>query len=284
MIGKVKTGITLLLIVSAAVVIAISQPPSSIVAQTSNPSCLTGSRNPRVERGLISTGELVGLSRDFFRSDTGKCVVGSGAQLLTLTMPTYADLKTTYFDQSKFGSRVTEGTSSYLPSGISQDSVYYYPGERRVIETPSGSGNYTPSGGPRVAVFFIDGSLQIDRDIVYPSPGDDRGGLVFIVQGKIDINKDVKRIDAVLVSAGTICTAYVESGGARGCPQKSSLAVQQLIVNGSLISLDPTKSIVFARSFADNRQPAEKIVWQAKYLVILKDMLSTEITHWSEIQ
>lgn len=283
MISNIKIGAALLIILTAVALMMVEIPSGiPVVAQTSNPSCLTGSRNPRVERGLISTGELAGLSRDFFRSDTGKCVVGSGAQLLTLTMPTYADLKSTYFDQSKFGSKVTENTSSSLPTAITQDSIYHYPGATRVIETPSG--NYTPSGGPRVAVFFIDGSLQIDRDIIYPSPGDDRGGLVFIVQGKIDIHKEVKRIDAVLVSAGTICTAYVDSGGARGCPQKSSLAVQQLIVNGSLISLDPTKSIVFARSFADNRQPAEKIVWQAKYLVILKDMLSTEITHWSEMQ
>ncbi|MBI2334640.1 hypothetical protein HYU96_02455, partial [Candidatus Daviesbacteria bacterium] len=124
-------------------------------------------------------------------------------------------------------------------------------------------------------VVFVDGSLLFDTNFTYGGPG---SGMVFVVKGDVNIEKAVTRVDAVIISEGTICTSYDKVGNS--CSDSNV----PLLINGSLISLNQAKPILFRRRLADNSLPAEKIVWQPKYLVILKDLFADTYQKWSEIQ
>lgn len=133
-----------------------------------------------------------------------------------------------------------------------------------------------PQTGGGVQVIFIKGNLNITGNITYADT-DPYSGLVFIVSGDININSDVTQVNAVLISHSRICTAYLVSSCLDG-----STITPQLVVNGSLISLNRTNlpsgdsAIKLVRNLAINNQPAEVINKQAKYLYILKDGLFTK--------
>lgn len=58
----------------------------------------------------------------------------------------------------------------------------------------------------------------------------------------------------------------------------------QLVINGSVISLSSNYPPKFVRDRGDNSQPSEIINYQPKYLVILKDIFSKDLTIWREIK
>lgn len=124
-------------------------------------------------------------------------------------------------------------------------------------------------------IILVDGNLSINTNLTHDNKN---AGLVFVVKGDIIIAPSLTRIDAVMISSGTIYTA-----GA-GCEINSVASTESLIINGSLISLDSQKPIRFCRTMLDNNQPAEKINQQPKYLVILRDLYSDTLEKWSEIQ
>lgn len=125
-----------------------------------------------------------------------------------------------------------------------------------------------------IGIIFVDVNLSINTDLTHDN---ENAGLVFVVKGDIIIAPSVTRIDAVLISSGTIYTAGASC-------EINSFSASQLVINGSLISLDPLKPIRFCRTMLDNNQPAEKINQQPKYLVILRDLYSDTLQKWSEIE
>ena len=148
-------------------------------------------------------------------------------------------------------------------------NIYSIKGD--LIISGDNTGSYT-------GVVFVENNLNITGDYTY---GTATNGTVFVVKGNVYINPTtVTRVDAVIISSGTIYTAAVAG---TTCTASSVTTVQPLTINGSLISLDPVKPIIFCRSLADNSQPAEKINHQVKYLVILRDLLSDTYQKWSEI-
>jgi len=138
----------------------------------------------------------------------------------------------------------------------------------------------------RTVVFFIDGDLNIKQNYTYGSP---TTGTVFVVKGNVYISPSVTRIDAVIISGKTICTAANFSSSSASCPANYVTVPQQLVVNGSLISLTDAFPIAFRRTLDpnlpvnNNNTPAEKVNNQVKYLVILKDLISGTAQQWSEI-
>ena len=98
-----------------------------------------------------------------------------------------------------------------------------------------------------------------------------------VVKNNVNIDVGVKQIDAVIMSAGKIYTA------GSGCATNNVETTNALIVNGSLISLDPG-AIVFCRTLTNNSQAAERIYQQPKYLVILRNLFADTLQKWSEIQ
>lgn len=126
-------------------------------------------------------------------------------------------------------------------------------------------------------IIFVGGNFTIDTNLTHTGSN---AGLVFIVKGDVVISPSVTRIDAVIMSSGRIYDA------GSGCSHSLPVSASQLVINGSLISLDNNNKIEFCRSLGANNTttPAEKINQQPKYLVILRDLYSDTLQKWSEIQ
>lgn len=136
----------------------------------------------------------------------------------------------------------------------------------------------TSSGN--VIVVFVNGNLNIQTDITQ-ARDNQAGGVVLVVKGQVNIDPGVKTINAVIVAEGQICTACDINGTATN--NSVYPFDNQLVINGSLISLDQQRPIRFVRQYVSNTQPAELINAQAKYLVILKDIFGERIKVYQEI-
>lgn len=227
--------------------------------------CPIQSSNPRVLDGLISTPSDPSPK---FSNTTGQCVISNQAVFVPYRIPTYEDLKSIYYTQAKSSKAVKTVTAIAIPATDDQ-KVFNYTNTTSNIDIPPAGLSYSGT-----TVNFIEGSLDIRGNV---QAADTTKGLVLIVKGDINIDPTVTRIDAVLISTGRVYTA-----GAN-CIKNSATSTNQLVINGSLISFDPG-SIVFCRSLNDNTLPAEKIIQQPKYLIILRNLLSDTQQKWSEIQ
>lgn len=227
---------------------------------------------------INATGLITARTGEGFGTSSGKCVMSDDAVLKTANIPTYADLKSKYYDQSKAEkSKIDrDGTQSDL-SSITADTVYYVTGSFTLSGNPPASANKT-------YVVFIYGDLTISSDYTY-ADSDAQHGTVFVVQGNVNILSNVIRIDAVIISEGIISTA------GRTCT--GEVPASSLTINGSLISLNqdqkqPTDPppIRFCRTLAEagnDTAPAEIIKHEVKYLVILRDILSDTVQKWTEV-
>lgn len=228
-------------------------------------NCPIQNTNPRVQNGLISTPNI----SDKFGNPGATCVIGNPAPFAFFNIPGYDAVKSIYFTQSKSPNKTVKTGATLDP--IADGYIYNY---------TNLSGSSTGAAGvvysySSTAVVFIDGNLSINGNIT----GASNVGLVLVVGGKITIASGVTRIDAVLISAGKIYTADAD------CSHTSPVTASQLIVNGSLISLDATNNIEFCRTLlTGNINPAELINNQPKYLVILRSLYSASWQKWSEIQ
>lgn len=239
----------------------------TVLAQS--PSCPIQSPNPGVSKGLISAPALSGN----LGSDTGACVIDPKASFAPFKIPSYEDLKSLYYTQAKTKPGITKQpvlsgnkTHSDIPLTTGTDHLYHLTGDLTIDGNISG-------GGSQVGVIFVDGNVYVNVQV------DPTAGLVFVVKGDIIINPLVTTVNAVLISQGIIHTA-----GA-GC-NTNTIPASALTINGSLISLNTILNIPikFCRTLADNSLPAEKIINQPKYLVILRNLLSDTYQKWSEIQ
>ncbi len=224
---------------------------------------------PAVATGLLSTPDL---SRSLLTS-SGACVINPRAAFAPYKIPTYEDLKSLYYTQSKSSAKkapiiAIEATEADIP--LTNESVYNLTGNLTLNNNISGGQN---------GVILVDGNLLIkpSNKKLTTTPN---VGLVFIIKGNVNIDQEVDQIDAVIISTGTICTAYNIDGAT--CLDGNT-QTPKLLINGSLISLTDTAPIKFRRKLADNSDPAEKIVHQPKYLVILRNLMSDTYQKWSEI-
>lgn len=257
-------------------------------------SCITQSSNPRVQDGLISA---TAISTNF-GSNIGKCAEGNQTSFAPFKIPSYADLKSLYFDQSKQVSLKhtiaadadgnTHQGNDGSPIDVRMSSGIYYFTGNLIIDNGVNCGINLGGG---TAIVFIEGNLTINCDLAY----NNNNGLVFVVNGNVRIDKSVTLINAVIISQGIIYTATdkLPTPPILACSHISGSRIQtgQLVINGSLISLNRdaavTSPIEFCRILngsANNTTPAEQINQQPKYLVILKDLFSDTLQKWSEIQ
>lgn len=244
----------LIAISSAMAVTPPSPPPGGAV------NCPTQVTNPRVQDGLITTPSI---SNKFGNRDA-TCVVGSPAPFVPFKIPGYDDLKSIYYTQSKAPKQPNTDTTLVA---VADGNIYNYTNPAGVTAGATGVYNYTGT-----AVVFIDSNLTISNNIT----GTAGKGLVLVVGGDITIESTVTQINAVLISAGKIFTAGLN------CTQPVNTS--QLIVNGSLISLNRDKNIEFCRALTvGNTIPAELINNQPKYLVILRNLYSDNPQKWSEL-
>lgn len=246
-----------------------TNPPAYIQVTVSPPLTTTncgGGVNPRAE-GLVTTPSLIG---QFGTSPEGRCIKDDPRTIFTsFKIPTYDELKSLYYTQSKASKELN--ADSVLSFTQTEDGkVFNYTASEVNIDNPS---SYN-----KTAVIFIEGNLNINKNII-TNPATPTKGLVFVVQKDVNIDKDVNQIDAIIISSGNIYTAGAACATSSvnvGAPTNA------LTVNGSLISLSPGK-IVFCRTLNDNSRAAEKINNQPKYLVILSNLFASTLQKWSDI-
>lgn len=238
-------------------------PTFAQVSGNCNPS---GSAAPIVGGGLVSAPDLTNNLAN------GVCVIDPRAAFAPYKIPSYDDLKSLYYTQAK--SPIRKATIAASPSQGAFTSTFTA-NDIVLVNGDLPDVNYT--GTTKPSLVFVEGNLSISNNITY---GDANSGIVFVVKGNVNIDPNVTRIDAVIISSGIIYTA-----GAN-CLKSNTHTTGPLTINGSLISLNTlnSSSIIFCRTLTDNSQPAEKINHQVKYLVILRNILSDTYQKWSEIQ
>ncbi len=240
--------------------------------------------------GLISAPSITGFGNNI--GGVGVCNQDSSSAFATYKIPTYESLKSRYFTQVKQTPSVAkhdpltgDKTQSDLIMPSGSDHVYYI----QKTSLTSSDGNLTINAnmaGP-TALVIIDGNLNINTNLCYsttcPSGAvHSSTGIVFVVKGNVYISPSVTRIDAIIISEGTIFTAASSSDLL--C-NKNTVLSDPLVINGSLISLHAQKPIVFCRTLrAGNTVASEQINHQVKYLVILRNLLSDTWQRWSEVQ
>lgn len=165
----------------------------------------------------------------------------------------------------------TQVQNDYLGSTSSTDKLYHITTDGVTPGDLTISSNITVD---KTGIIFVDGNLNINTNLTHTS---NSAGLVFVVKGNVNIASTVTRIDAVIISTGSIYTA-----GA-GCTT-NSVTAGALTIYGSLISLDANDKIKLCRTLANNNAAAEIVKQQPKYLVILRDLYAEILQKWSEIQ
>ena len=261
-----KLVIGICLVLGACILILTLQ--RSVQAQ----SCITQTTNPKAE-GLISLG---GNTLNNFGNPGGNCTTGEVAKFSTYKLPTYESLKDIYYTRAKdtstitkhapIGTGSTEVTEASIDLTGTKDHIYFV------------NGNLTKNGGfpqdanLRTGLVFVEGNFTIaDTGIGYT------GGLVFIVKGNIILNTSVTIVNAVLISQGKIYTA------GSGCSPNNKVLADQLVINGSLVALNSDNPIQFCRTLSNNNVPSELINQQPKYLILLRDLMSTSLQIWQEV-
>ena len=247
----------------------------------------TNAQTAAVCPGKNATGLLSAPNISGFGTSSGACNQDPSSAFAPYKIPTYDDLKSLYYTQSKSNKTPISGAADQSNLSATIDTVYSITGDLDISGNP-------PPGTNGTFVVFVGGNLNIRAGkFTY---GNENSGIVFIVKGNVYIAYSVTQIDAVIISSGTIYTASPLTSSS--CA-KNAVTTSQLTINGSLISMyqdspqattcsvDPVKAgcpnIVFCRSLAINDRPSELINHQVKYLVILRNLMSDTLQRWSEI-
>ncbi len=232
-------------------------------------SCSAASASTALASGGLISAPSLGISSRFGGNTSGVCIIDPKAAFAPFKIPSFNDLKSLYFDQAK--STVAKQTIN----GPATDSSLNFSSPNNLYDIKGDLTINTANGGTGNGIVFVEGNLNITGNYTY---GTALSGTVFIVSGNVNISSSVTRVDAVIIAAGTICTAIDSNNACNLIVQ-----TQPLVINGSLISLTNTSPIKFRRTLSNNTQPSEKINHQIKYLVILRNTVVSTIQKWSEI-
>lgn len=240
-------------------------PPA--LAQTQ--PCITSANN----QGLISGTNYYAGSALLGNTDK-TCVFDPQAFYREFKVPTFNELENQFYFLTRSSAKRTAPLEPVNGALVLDGNGIYRQTSGMTLSSVTGSG---------VQVIFIKGDLNISGNIEYPKAGtpdpavEPYSGLVFIVSGKINIYSTVTKVNAVLISYDTICTALIA-----GTCSSGSTITSQLVVNGSLLSLNknnlpaPQTAIKLVRNLTDNTQPAELINKPSKFLYILKGGILTK--------
>ncbi len=203
---------------------------------------------------------------------------------VTVRLSTSSSASTAWYDDISLVSGGTAAVASgtvvkYPAASGSVDQEYFNAGGAGSIRSNGVyqiKGDLTLSGPitapPKSVVIFVDGKVNINSDFTY---GNSSSGVVIVSNQDMNINADVRQVDAILVTYGQFCSAY--KGSACDTSDK------QLVINGSVITLNPAIPPTFSRALQDNSQAAEKFNFQAKYYGLLTNMFTDTVKIYSEI-
>lgn len=258
----------LLPLITAFVLSLFLTTPVQIFAQTSPcPSIAPLSSRIELNNGLLTARGASNLST------SGNCIVGTESSIPHFSLPSYQELKSIYFTQSKLTKN-----SVAEESGIRFNELNNVAGDLNITQAINIPANKT-------TVIFVDGNLNFlptNPANSYIVQDKLSSALTFVVGGNVGIGTTVTQIDATIVTSGKFCTAASDDGT---CPLVK-VTTNPLTINGSVISLssDTDNKPKFMRELVDNTSPAEIINFQPKFLILLKDIFAKDLTIWGEIQ
>jgi len=198
--------------------------------------------------GLIETG---GDSSNFF---------DSSAHLHFRESPAPPDYNYDNLSALSTGSKITISTSGDL---VSSSGVYKVDGNYEITSHKI-PGNYDEASFNQIV--FINGDLKISSDIKVASGST----ALFIVKGKVEIQKNVTDMEIGLIADGRIYTAYNITEG-----EHSST----LILKGVFIC----NKFVFQRTLQGTQNeyyPSEDFTYEPKYVVKLGEYLGKNAVKW----
>lgn len=271
-------------------------PGSRLLAQSAN--CPSNDINPiRLWDGFLTTADTTNAENIFAFLTPGpnRCIISNQAAIPQFSIKKYNELVSLYFDQFKppspsiqkkllTGNQTQNAPNS--PINLSNtDQLYHI--QKSQTEPGDLTINTTNFSGNKTKVIFIDGSLYIKKNIDYTSvPEEKTVGLIFVVQGEVNVEKDVTRIDALIITHRQFCSRY-DSTLPGNCVSLGlgSYDLNPLTINGGLVALNATDPPKFLRKLIDNNpnNPAEIINYQPKYLVIFSNIFSRSRLIWSEL-
>ena len=142
------------------------------------------------------------------------------------------------------------------------------PNDLTINNASWGAVGYDSSNPP--AVIFVDGDLTIENNIEIGIGT----GLIFVVRGDISIAASVRQIDGIYITDGEFNTR-----GVAGCGLGSNN--DQLVINGAVYVFGTP---CFNRDLANNlNDPAEKIIFEPKYLWLFRDIIGDPKVVYREI-
>lgn len=269
---------------------------SSVPKVQATSDCSTASSNTtatlRVSGGLLSSVDPNNLASFLLNSltttPTPYCLSGAPAAIPSFALQSYQDLKSLYVDQAKTITPTPFNGDTIISNPIQANGPLIY-----IIS----QGNLTLSGsnlkinGSKPVLIFVDRDLYINSNFINNNssdknrPEDPISGLMLIVQGNINIKQDVERVDAFMITYGNFCDSYDTSNST--CSNSNT----QLTINGSVIAINPPQPTPspsppkFRRTYTTSPpSPAELLNYQAKYLVVFKNLLAKDLFIWNEVQ
>lgn len=201
--------------------------------------------------GLISIG---GSTSNFFTSTRNWEVMGEPPP----SSHTYAE----YWNMVT--SSKTDITGGDL---VSADGVYYTTGNYTIDNQaiPNDFNTTTLS-----QIVFIDGDLTIDVNVNIS----DTAAVMFIVSGNVNIDQGVDLLEAAIIADGDIFTAYNAAEGAH-----TKTLEWYGLLQGDRIYFQRT-----LQGTNNEDTPAEDIVYEAKYLVKLRDFFGKNTVSWRSVR
>jgi len=174
---------------------------------------------------------------------------------------TYDYLAERFLEKAKLNPQSHASGYCTIPSGVSGGLVYCD------VDARFQSGGGAPSGN---SVWFINGNLTIKNDMILSNPNDT---IVLVVSGDIIIETSVNRIDGIYIAGGSFFDADGTSGNIG----------QTLVINGAVYAQALSLPRVLATG--NNTTPADQIIFQPKYLVVLANstLLGSPAVSWKEV-
>lgn len=233
------------------------------------------------QSGFLSTSQdLIQATNKF--STSGLCITDPKASIPQFSIPTYNEMFSLYFSQSKLPSSGPHQQKFTLTGDQTQTN------NKNPVDLHTGSIDklYHVEGDliipinidvKNIGAVFVDGDLFINTNLSHTN---NFKGLIFVVGGNVNIHPAVSGIDAFIITFGQFCSGW---DGSSCTPTDGKLTI-----NGSVIDLSasPSTPPLFVRgdSNNDSTHPGEEVVYQPKYLTILKDIFSKDLTLWKEVQ
>ena len=168
-----------------------------------------------------------------------------------------------------------------MGSKICQISAGWTQGYHYCDETEA---TFNSGNGPNGAsVFFIDGNFTIKNNLTL----DSRYAAIFIVKGNITVETDVTRIDGIYIAGGLNPDgSSIPSGGFYDTDAAGGISGSQLVVNGAVYgtNVNLSRKLGGCGVLCDNTlYPAEKLVYDPKYLIALNELLGSPGVSWKEV-